>query len=449
MATDEARLSLREKLSYGFGDFGYALLWNVVGAFLLYYYTDVAGLAAAAIGTLFLTSRLLDAAVDLGVGIWVDKTRSRWGRTRPFLLFTGPLFCIAFVLTFMVPPDWSDGARLAYAWVTFYILGVLFSLGSVPISALLPMLSAKPSERLQLSSIRAGLSALSVIVATAATIPLVGWLGGGNEWRGFAILAAIFAALSLALILNAFFACREYVHDETPPGFAVLPAVKLMLGNQAWIVTFLYAVLNFIRFGTMLSVTAYFAIEVLRAPWAIGVLLPAVSGTLVVGSMIAPAIFRRTGMRKGCLGALAIAIALTLMLPFLERQTALFLTVFVLSSLSVSVTMVGIFTMAADSVDWHEWKTGTRNEGLLSSGISLATKVGMALGTAAIAYTLALAGYEAGAVSDSARDAIRWSYYGWPVAVYLVQMVVILFWPMDGMHERIRSDVEARRLAVA
>ncbi|MEO7656660.1 MAG: glycoside-pentoside-hexuronide (GPH):cation symporter [Sphingomicrobium sp.] len=438
-------LRLREKLSYGLGDFGYSLLWNVVGAFLLYYYTDVALLAPAAIGTLFLTSRLLDAGVDLGIGIWVDKTRSRWGRTRPFLLFTGPIFCALFILTFMVPPSWSDGARLFYAWVTFYLLGVFFSLGSVPISAMLPMLTNNHPERLQISSIRAGLSAVSVIVATAFTLPLVGLLGKGNEWRGFVLLSAIFATVALVAILNAFHRCRERVQDDTPPGFAVLPAVRLMFGNRAWIVTFIYAVLNFVRFGTMLSSTAFFAIEVLKAPWAIGILLPAVSGTLLIGAVIAPSIFRRMGIRNGCLAALTIAITLTLALPSLESQTVMFLVLFVASSLSVSVTMVGIFTMAADSVDWHEWKTGTRNEGLLSSGISLATKVGMALGTAAIAYTLAYADYHAGHVSEGARTAIRWSYYAWPIGVYLIQMVTIFYWPMDGLHDRIRAEIQARR----
>lgn len=441
----EPKLPITEKLSYGLGEFAYSLPWNMVGAFLLFYYTDVALLPAAAVGTLFLTSRLLDALIDLGVGLWVDKTRTRWGRTRPFFLFTGPLFCLAFVLTFAVPAGWSLDARLIYAWVSFYLLGVLFSLGSVPLSALLPMLTAEPNQRMQLSSVRAALSAISVIVPTVATLPLVGLLGKGDQHKGFILVTAIFATVSLLLILNLFRACREKIYDDTSPHFAVLPAVRDMLRNRAWLVTFVYAVLNFIRFGTMLSVTAFFAIEVLKAPWAIGILLPAVSGTLLVGAMIAPAVFKRLGMRKGCVSALLLAIVLTLALPLLEQIPAAFLTVFVASSLAVSITMVGIFTMAADSVDWHEWTTGTRNEGLLSSGISLATKVGMALGTAAIAYTLAVAGYEPGKISEAARSAIRWSYYLWPLAIYAIQIVCILFWPMDGQHARIRADVAARK----
>ncbi|MBH0014568.1 MFS transporter, partial [Pseudoalteromonas sp. NZS100_1] len=122
----------------------------------------------------------------------------------------------------------------------------------------------------------------------------------------------------------------------------------------------------------------------------------------------------------------------------------LFLGLFLFAAILISLTMTAIFTMAADAVDYHEWRFGTRNEGLLSSGISLSTKVGMALGTAIIAYVLAGAGYDPKAVSDGARAAIRWSYYGWPIAIMIVQIIIIAFWPMDGRHESIRRDIAAR-----
>ena len=443
MAADPDKLRFREKISYGLGDFAYGLVWNSVGAFLLYFYTNVALLPVAAVGTLFLTARLFDAGVDLGVGILVDRTRSRWGRTRPYILFTGLPFCLLFVLTFMVP-DWSETGRLVYAFVTFNLLGILFSFGAVPYSALMPMLTAAPDQRLQLSSLRSMGTALSVILATAATMPLVGALGGGDEERGFLLTAILFALVALALIYNLYWNTRERHYDHAPANFSIKTAVRDMLRNRAWLVAFIFCVLNFVRFGAVLSVTAFFAIEVMRQPWMISILLPAVSGTLLLGAFLAPPILRRTGIRYGCLGAIILAIALYLVLPFTEASPGLFIALFLAASVAISVTMTAIFTMAADSVDYNEWKNGHRNEGLLSSGISLATKVGMALGTAAVAYTLAYAGYEAGAVTETARQAIRWSYYGWPIAVLAVQAVVILFWPMDGMHARIRQEVAAR-----
>ena len=437
------KLRFGEKLSYGMGDFGYGLIWNAVGAFLLYYYTNVALLSAAAVGTLFLTARLFDALIDLGVGVMVDRTRTRWGRTRPYFLLTGIPFCIVFVLTFMVP-DLSYTGKLIYAFVTFNLLGILFSLGSVPYSALLPMMTAAPGQRLQLSSMRSIGTAASVIVATAATMPLVGALGGGNESRGFFLTALLFGVISLLLIYNLFFNTREGCYDQAPVNFNVLGAVRDMLRNRAWLVTFLFCTLNFVRFGVVLSVTAFFAIEVLRAPWMISILLPAVSGTLLLGAFIAPPILRRTGIRRGCVGAILVAIVLYVMLPFVEATPPLFLTLFISASIAISVTMTAIFAMAADSVDYHEWLYSSRNEGLLSSGISLATKIGMAVGTAVVAYTLAIAGYAPGEVSEGARFAIRWTYYGWPVAVLAIQCAVILWWPMDGMHARIREEVGAR-----
>lgn len=181
----------------------------------------------------------------------------------------------------------------------------------------------------------------------------------------------------------------------------------------------------------MISLTAYFAIEVLGRPWMISVLLPAISGMLLLSAFIAPPVLSRAGIRMGCFYALVISIILFVVLPFTEASPPAFIAVYLAASVATSVTITGIFTMAAESVDFHEAKFGIRNEGLLSSGISLATKVGMAIGTSAIAFTLATADYHAGAVTDAAHGAIRWSYYGWPILLLIVQAGVILLWPMN------------------
>lgn len=437
------RLRPWEKISYGLGDFACGLSWNAVGAFLLYFYTNVALLPAAAVGTLFLLSRLFDAGVDLGVGLMVDRTRSRWGRTRPYFLLSALPFSILLVLTFTTI-DASTGAKLAYAYVTFSLLGIFYSFLAVPFSALMPMMTTDHGSRMQLGSARAIGTSISVILATAATMPLVGALGGGNERLGFALVAGVFAILTFAALINLFLSCKERHHDETPPGEAIWPQVRAMVRNRAWLVTFLFCTLNFLRFGCVISVTAFFAMEVMKAPWMIGILLPAVSGTLLLSAFIAPYVFRRTGIRKGCVAALILAIAIHLILPTVEAQHGLFLTLFLIAAILISLTMTAIFTMAADAVDYHEWVFGTRNEGLLSSGISLSTKIGMAVGTAIIAYVLGIAGYDPKAVTDGARAAIRWSYYGWPIAIMILQIAIILFWPMDGLHQRIRSEVAAR-----
>ena len=425
------KLGFVEKLSYGFGDFGYSLAYNMVSAFLLYYYTVVLKLPAAAVGTLFLTARLLDAVIDIGVGILVDRTRTRWGRTRPYFLFTALPYCGVFLAIFLVP-DWCVDAQLVWAFVTFNLLGVLMSFGSIPYTALMPMMTKSTGERLKLGSMRSIGTSVSVILGTAATMPLVGLFGGGNERRGFLMVAVLFAVLSLVALTALFRNCRERVHDAAPVGMPVFTGIGEMLRNRAWWVCFLFALLYFVRFGAMISVTAFFAIHVLGRPWMISVMLPAISGLLLLSAFLAPPILSRTGIRKGCFGALVLSIALFAALPFTEANPAAFLSLYFAASIATSMTITGIFAMAAEAVDYHEARFGVRNEGLLSSGISLATKIGMAMGTAAIAYALAFADFAPDHVSDAARATIRWSYYGWPIVLLVLQAVVILFWPMNA-----------------
>ncbi len=426
-----APLPLCAKLSYGAGDFAFGLSWNMVGAFLLYFYTDVAMLPVGIIGTLFLLSRLLDAGFDPVVGLLVDRTRSRWGRARPWFLFGALPFGLFVVATFWMPPLGPSG-KLVWACVSFVILGLLFSVVNIPYSALMPMMTARRDERVQLGSLRSAGTALSVIAATAATMPLVGWLGGGDQAKGFLLVAILAALISVTLIWNLFAQCREQVQAETTSGEGErtsLGAVANMLRNRAWLVVFLFTTLNFIRFGAVLSVTAYFAINVLKQPWMISILLPAISGTLLLGAVIAPPYLKRLGMRNGNRLALAAALLLYALLPLVEAQPGLFLALYILASILISVTMTAIFAMAAEVVDHHEAQFGVRHEGLLSAGISLATKLGMAIGGAVVAYGLAGAGYDAAAVSDGARQMVHWLYYAPALLVLLAQIVCIGFYP--------------------
>lgn len=440
----ETRLRLAERLSYGFGDMGFSLPYNMASGFLLLYYVNVMKLPAAAVGTIFLTARLLDAVIDIAVGIAVDRTRSRWGRTRPYFLFTAVPYALCSIAVFAVPEGWSQGAQLVYAFLTFKALGILMSLGAIPYTALMPMMTVDQGERLKLGGWRSVGTSVSVVLGTAAVQPILVAYGGEGQPGGYRVAAAIFAAIGLCAILALYRNCHERVVDDSPPRFAILPEVGRMVRNRAWIVAFLSCLIYFVRFGGMMAITAYFAIEVLRAPWMIGVMLPAVAGMLLVSAFFAPPILRRTGIRKGCIAVLTIAAALFALLPLAEGNTPLFLALYIGACLANSITITAAFTMIAETVDYHEWLFATRKEGLLSAGISLATKVGMALGTAGVAFVLAAASYAPDAVTDEAREAIRWTYYAGVVALLLLQVGVVWFWPMDGKHARIRSEIEAR-----
>ena len=422
-------IALGSKLSFGFGDLALSLPWNAAAAFLLFFYTDVALLPAGAIGSIFLVSRLLDAGFDFAVGVLVDRTRTRWGRARPYFLFGAvPYGLLCFAIFWM--PHWSPGGKLAWAAISFLLFGVIFSIVAIPYNALLPMMTVDRRERLQMGSFRSASTSLSVIIATALTMPLVSFFGGGDRAFGFACTAAVFGVIAVALLFNLFRNCQEAVHPSTERlGVPVLPAVMQMFRNRAWVVVFLFTTLNFVRFGAVLSIIPYFAVNVLRRPGLISVLLPSVSGTLLIGSMVALPYLRWLGMRSGNTVALAGALVLYAALPFCEASPWVFVTVYVISSLLLSLTMTSIFTMAAETIDYHQMLYGVRNEGLLSAGISLSTKLGIAFGGAATAFGLAAVAYDARAVSPDAVHMMRLLYYGPACLTIVAQLVCIRFYP--------------------
>ncbi|ODU81901.1 MAG: sugar transporter [Novosphingobium sp. SCN 63-17] len=422
---------MTERISYGMGDMGTSLVYNMASGFLLYYYTNVVHLPATSVGTVFLIARMLDAVIDMAVGLGVDRTRSRWGRTRPWFLFAALPYAIVAVLLFHVPSG-SQNAQVIYAFVTFKALGILMSLQAIPYTALMPMMTRDTAQRLKLSGMRSVGTSISVVLGTAATMPLVGIFGGGDEARGFQAVAMLFAGIGLVATIALFRNCRERHEDHASPSFAILPAIGQMLRNRAWLVCFGFCLLYFVRFGMMMSATAYFAIDVLHRPWMISVMLPAVSGMLLLSSFVAPPILARTGLRAGSAAVLAAAMVLFALLPLAEAHVGAFLALYMLACLATSITITAAFTMIAETVDYHQAHFGVRREGLLASGISLSTKVGMAIGTAAFAYLLGHVHYQPGAVSAEAQAAIRYAYYGGAVALLGLQTIVTLFWPMGA-----------------
>ncbi len=418
-----------ESLAFGAGDVAASLVWNAASAFALYFYTDIALLPAAAIGSLLFFSRLFDAFFDIGVGIAVDRTKSRWGKARPYLLFGAIPFGLFGALTFYVPV-WSDSSRLYYAVVTYFILGLLLSLVTIPYSAMLPMLSNHPQDRIDLSAARSVATSIGVIAVTALFMPGVEYFGKGDVKQGFFIMASITAIISVALLLMTFWHCQE---RQTLPvsNTKISNDITQLFKNRAWNVSSFFALLNFIRFGAILSLTPFFAINVLQQPWMISVLLPTLSGTLLIGAFIARPLLNRFGYIKADTVALSLSLACYFILPIFEKSPWIFITLYVLASLSLSITMTSIYAMASDAVDIHQQLFNQRQEGLLAAGISLAIKIGMAIGSASIAYVLAWVDYSPTNITDTSLTAMQVMYYGIPIAIFMLQIICIQFYPQQ------------------
>lgn len=421
-------LSTREKLSYASGEIASNLTWNMVAGFLLFYYTDVALLPVAALGTLMLVTRVLDAVFDPAVGLLVDRTRSKYGKARPYLLHVAIPFAIMAVATFSVPSGLSDGGKLVYAYVTFTILGLLYSLLYIPYSALLPMMTRNPADKVQLGSFRSMGTSIASIFVYGLTLPLVGWIGGDDEQLGFTVAAIVMVSITTALYFVVFFNCRERLsqdggNDHAPAG----KSLAQMSRNPIWRIVFAFALLIFVRIGVLVSSVAFFAKDVLGAPWMISVMLPMLSVALLLGGFLASFVFKRITKRRGNIIALAVSIVFLLMMPFAQVYPAAFIALFFLANVGGGIQGATTFIMLADMVEVHEARFGNRSEGLLVSSVSFGMKVGMAIGAAATGYALGFAGYDPEQATDTANRALSWLFYGAPTVLMLAQMVCIAF----------------------
>lgn len=423
-----ANLRKREVIAYGLGDVSASLVWNAVSAFALLFYTDVALLPAAALGTLFFLSRVFDAFFDVAIGLAVDRTRSRLGRARPYLLYGAIPFGLFGISTFYSPPG-SDTIRFVYAAITYSIVGLLLSVVTIPYSAMLPMMSSAKKDRVDLASSRAVATSIGVIVVTALFMPGVSFFGGGDLSKGFLLMSTLVCICAIIMLLTCFSVCHERVHDNIERPVDMRKDIFCMFKNRAWNVTSIFALLNFIRFGALLALTPYFAIHVLKQPWMISVLLPTLSGTLLVGAFIARPLLTRFGYRVADSYSLVVGALCFCVLPLVTDNSVLFIVFYVLSSLAISITMTSIYAMASESVDFHEDQFGRRQEGLLAAGVSLAIKIGMAFGAASVAYALALGGYQAEHVTELARNTMAWLYYALPIGIFCLQFVCIQFYP--------------------
>jgi GPH family glycoside/pentoside/hexuronide:cation symporter len=418
-------LTWPEKLGYGAGEVGANLGWTFVTGFLLVYYTDVALLPVAALGTLMLVTRTLDAVFDPIVGMVVDRTGSRWGKARPFLLFACVPFAIGLVLTFTVPAA-APGSKLLYAYATFTLLGLLYSLVYVPYNALMPLMTAQPKERVQLGSIRAVAGSLGSIVVYGATLPIVAAAGGAGK-GGFATAAAVMGGAMVVLMLTTFLSCRERPDlDITQGATALRVSLARMFGNRVWRMAFGSAVLLFVRISVTVASLIYFAKDVLGQPQLIGVLLPLLSVAILVGGALAGPVFQRWGVRTGNVASLALALVFLRASYVVQGSPQAFTAAFLLSNVWSGFQSTAIFVNIAEAAEGQALRFGSRDDGLLVASVSFGVKIGLALGSALTAYVLGWTGYVPGHVSVEVRSAITWLFYGGPAFAILLNMLLLV-----------------------
>lgn len=425
-------LTSLQKICYGAGDLAISATWGLSTGYLLLYWSDVALVPIIALGPIMLSTRILDAIFDPLVGVLVDRTQTRLGKARPYLLWGSVPFAALSVAVFTVP-NFSPTLKIVYAVVTFSALGFLYSLLYIPYGALLPMLTRDRNERVQLASYRSMGTSLASLLVYSMTLPIVGAADPGHRQVGFTAVAVLMGAITVALLLGVTFPnTRELqVPRRYRERLPLSTALRQITTNPAWLVASAISILLLAKMFSMVSAFPYFAREVLGSISWMTRILPLASLMIFAGGFTASRFFKRIGLRNGNIALLVISIGLTALMPLFQRQPLVFFSIFLLSQFGGAFQAATIFILVADAVDLQSERHGFRSEGLMMSSVAFASKLGMAIGTALTGFVLAWTDYLPGAPSRETGRAISLLFYGFPILSMLLMILCLIPYRRD------------------
>jgi len=389
------------KLGYGIGDFGFNLVLQATAVHLLFFFTDVYAISAAAAGGIFLASKIWDAVIDPGLGVLIDNTRTRWGGKRPYLLFGAVPLGISVALLFLappLPPSW----KIVYSAATFILFCTALSVVNIPYSALTATMTLDSRARSGLSAWRMSLALVGTLVAAGATRPLVALLP--SELTGFRVVGAVYGLLAALITLVTFFSVRERVAEEREAGIGFRQYLKVLTGNPPFLFLTLGMFLFMIAIGMTASGVNYFFKYNLRAESSASLALLALLGTAALFIPVFLLLANRASKRLAfVLGMSTLAAVLAALYFVGERSVWLTIGLFVVGGIGMSSIYLCPWAMLPDTVEYSQWKLGIRREGILYGTYFFFNQFGSAVAGYLLGMGLHLAGYVAN-VEQSARS---------------------------------------------
>jgi GPH family glycoside/pentoside/hexuronide:cation symporter len=488
----EQRLSFREKAGYGFGDAAANFVFQTMLIFQLGFYTDVFGITAAAAGTLLLAGRFWDAIFDPLMGVIADRTNTRWGKFRPWVLWSAVPFALLFYFAFTTP-DFSSTGKLIYAYATYILLMTVYSVNNLPYSALSGVMTSDVNERTSLSQFRFFFAMVAAFVVQGLTLPLVNKFGQGNAAKGWSLTIGIFAVLSVIFFVITFLSARERVKPDPQQKSSPKQDFADLLKNRPWISMFLLTLFLFITLALWGSAMFYFftyyvdktelfvflkslglvvttggagadgswwhgvlntfgllATEDRSNVTSVGFSLFNMCGQLVMilGVLASKRLAMRFGKRNVFLVGLFFTTLFTglfILLPA-DAVGAIFI-LNLLKSLSYGPTIPLLWAMMADVADFAEWKTRRRATGVVFAGIVFALKAGLGLGGAICGWVLAAYGYIPNVIQgEHALFGIRMTASIFPAITFFIGVVALWFYGISReLNLRIQDELIERR----
>jgi sugar (glycoside-pentoside-hexuronide) transporter len=447
MTSERERLSVLEKIGFGLGDTAANFIFQTMVMFQLVFYTDTFGITAAAAGTLLVVVRVFDAIFDPVMGAIADRTDTRWGKFRPWVLWTAVPFGIMGFLTF-VTPSLGPAGKLAYAYATYIGLMAVYSANNLPYSALSGVMTGDLGERTSLSSYRFVCAMTAQLIIQGLALPMVHYFGQGDSARGYQVTMAIFSSLAVVLFFITFATTRERIRPAPDQSASTRQHFADLGQNGPWLAMFVLTFVLFVTLAMRGSVVLYYFKYYVGRESLFS--LFNVLGTLatIAGIFFSKSLAMRFGKRNVFVGGLVGTAAFTLAFLFLPpRAVAWMFVIEILRQLVYGFTIPLLWAMMADVADYSEWKTHRRATAIVFSAIVFALKAGLGVGGAITGYVLALYGYLPNADQTArALQGIRYTMSVFPAVAFAICAVCLAFYGIDKAAEiRITDELAERR----
>lgn len=441
---------LIERFSYGCGDFGCNIIYTAMSTFLMFYYSDYAGVSTLAVGTIMLVSRVFDGISDIIMGIIVDRTKSRFGKARPWLLRMCIPFAVSGILLFSVPLGMSDNAKLVYVFITYNLTStVIYTAINVPYSALNALMTQDPYERSILSIFRNVLATCGTLTINLVTLPLVKFFGNdAAAWtKSFVVLGLVAV---IAFLVN-FSGVEERVKPASGGNgevkdVPVKEGILALFKNKYWIMMTCVLALFFLYYAINGGTTVYYAKNILGNEDLVGTINGIYNAIQILAMFLIAKLVKDYGKRNVFSLGLILATIGMLILEIGGGSMPIIVISSLVRGIGNACGGATMWAMVSDTIDYGEWKTGYRTEGLVNSACSFGWKIGNGLGSALMGVILDFGGYVGSAAvqSASALAVIRLCFAWIPIGLFVACFIILRFYNLDKEFAGIISDLHKR-----